>query len=237
MTKRTLRMTIKTVMMGSGIALACVLAFAVGQAQQKTATLTAADKIEIQELLARYMFVLDSCSDHNNGYDYADLYTEDGAFGAQKGREALARAAGRTSDGGCNANRLRGENNELHINVAPIIVATPEGAKGTSYLMMIQGPANQIYFAGWYEDTYVKTPKGWRFKTRDHVSGARAGIPANAGAMRASMTRLAKEEMEKNPPAARGAGAGRGAEGRGAGPATPPPPPHDPLNWVDGKLK
>jgi hypothetical protein len=229
MTKGILRMTLKTVIAGSAFVLACGIAFAVGQAQQKTSTLTPADKLEIQELLARYMFVLDSCPDHNNGYDYADLYTEDGAFGNNKGREALARAAGRTSDGNCNANRQRGENNELHINVAPIIVPTPEGARGTSYLMMIQGPANQIYFAGWYEDTYVKTAKGWRFKTRDHVSGLRAGIPANAGAIRNEMTRLAKDNLAKNPPTTANTG--------GRGPATPPPPPHDPLNWVDGKVK
>src|SRR5438034_5161467 len=110
MTKRTLKMTLKTVIAGSGFVLTCLLGFAVGQAQQKTPTLTPADKLEIQELLARYMFILDSCPDHNNGYDYADLYTEDGSFGNQKGREALARAAGRTSDGNCAPQRLRGEN-------------------------------------------------------------------------------------------------------------------------------
>jgi len=27
----------------------------------------------------------------------------------------------------------------------------------------------QIEQQGGYEDTYVKTPKGWRFKTRTHV--------------------------------------------------------------------
>jgi hypothetical protein len=212
-------------------AVACIVSFAVGHAQQKTPTLTPADKLEIQELLARYMFVLDSCPDHNNGYDYADLYTEDGSFGNAKGREALARAAGRTSDGNCAPQRLRGANNELHLNVAPIIVPTSEGARGTSYLLMIGGPANQIYWAGWYEDTYVKTPKGWRFKTRDHVAGTRAGIPADAGAMRNELERMVKDSLTKNPPAV---AAGRGGEGRGR--ATPPPP-HDPLNWADGKLK
>jgi hypothetical protein len=49
---------------------------------------------------------------------------------------------------------------------------------------MIDGPANQIYWAGWYEDVYVKTPKGWRFKSRVHVAGTKAGIPPNAAAIR-----------------------------------------------------
>ena len=39
---------------------------------------------------------------------------------------------------------------------------------------MIDGPANQIYWAGWYEDVYVKTPKGWRFKSRVHVAGTQS---------------------------------------------------------------
>ena len=236
LTKRTVTMNVKTLIGGVAIALALLLAFAVGRAQQRstsnTPTLTAADRLEIQELLARYMFVLDSCPDHNNGYDYADLYTEDGQFGANpKGREALAKAAGRTSDGTCAPQRLRGANNEIHLNVAPVIVPTPEGARGTSYLLMIGGPAKQIYWAGWYEDTYVKTPKGWRFKTRDHVAGARAGIPADAAAKRSALERVTNESLAKNPPAA-----ARGGEGQGSGPAATPPP-HDPLNWTDGKVK
>src|SRR5215813_5800894 len=92
-------------------ALACVGAFSLVQTHLHAVgpTLTAADRLEIQELLARYMYTLDSCPDHNNGYDYADLYTEDGQFGGGlKGRDALARAAGRTSDGNCKAIRLRG---------------------------------------------------------------------------------------------------------------------------------
>jgi alkanesulfonate monooxygenase SsuD/methylene tetrahydromethanopterin reductase-like flavin-dependent oxidoreductase (luciferase family) len=38
-------------------------------------------------------------------------------------------------------------------------VPTAEGATGISYLSMIDGPANQIYWAGWYEDVYVKTER------------------------------------------------------------------------------
>ena len=107
------------------IALAAFGAFALLDAQQRTSSpppFTAGDRLEIHELLHRYMFVLDSCPDHNNGYEYADLYTEDGVFGrATRGREALARAAGRTSDGNCSEFRKRGAMNQVHVNVAPII--------------------------------------------------------------------------------------------------------------------
>ena len=53
------------------------------------------------------MFVLDSCPDHEGGYEYADLYTEDGQFASQDaqfgmkvtGRDKLAALAGRMPDG------------------------------------------------------------------------------------------------------------------------------------------
>jgi hypothetical protein len=53
---------------------ACMTSRASGETPGR---LTAEDRLEIQELLHKYMFVLDSCPDHNGGYAYADLYTED----------------------------------------------------------------------------------------------------------------------------------------------------------------
>jgi SnoaL-like domain len=170
-----------------------VLAYAVVRAQrQDTLTLTAEDRLEIQQLLHRYMFVLDSCPDHNSGYDYADLYTEDGQFASQdiqfgmtvKGRDALATVAGRTADGGCSPIRRRGPTNQIHLNLAPIIEPAPEGARGISYLLMIDGPAHEIYWNGWYHDVYARTAKGWRFKSRLHVGGGAVGVPADLSAAR-----------------------------------------------------
>src|SRR5215469_17948666 len=72
-------------------------------AATKVPTLTALDYIEIQQLVNRYAFAIDTCS--NNGYDYADLYTPDGVFywgvGSRKsvGREQLAEAAGGGKNG------------------------------------------------------------------------------------------------------------------------------------------
>jgi len=216
---------------GGGCAVAFIVgAFAVGHAQQKVPTLTPADRLEIQELLNRYVFILDSCPDHHNGLEFADLFTEDGALGNSKGREALARAAGLTSDGNCLPRRVRGETNQIHLNLAPIIVPSPEGARGTSYLLEMDGPAKQIYWSGWYEDTYVKTAKGWRFKTRVRGAGLEAGIPANAPALRGELDRIVSESLAKNgPQAATAAGSGGDAQGRGT------PRRHDPLNWADGK--
>src|SRR6186713_232905 len=66
-----------------------------------TRELTALDYIEIQQLVAKYARAIDTCS--NNGYDYADLFTPDGAFipsfdgkpgSPIQGRERLAEVSG-----------------------------------------------------------------------------------------------------------------------------------------------
>jgi len=205
-------------------ALAGVGVIALVQAQQRSKELTAADRLEIQELLHRYMYVLDSCPDHENGYDYADLYTPDGSFnGRLAGRDSRARAAGRTADGGCKPIRHRGTMNQIHINVAPIIEPDPAGARGISYLMMIDGPTNEIYWNGWYQDIYVKTPKGWRFKSRNHVGHTRAGVPADLSTARALW------EQEPTPAGSRTL--------IGKGPITQTAPlGMDPLKWLASGL-
>ena len=216
MTKKTL--------LGSGVGfLAGIVAAVWLQAQQRgpqpTGTLSLQDRFEIQELLHRYMFILDSCDNHNNGYDYADLYTPDGTFTNEAhGREALAKAAGRTSDGHCLPIRLRGAMNQVHLNMGEIIEPTPEGAKGISYLLMIDGPAHEIYWNGWYEDVYVKTPQGWRFKSRNHVGGTRVGMPADLTAARVLW------EEEPTPAGSRSL--------LGRAPASPQPIARDPLKWL-----
>jgi hypothetical protein len=211
-----------------GVTVAAV-ALMIVRGQQTTPTFTADDRLEIQELLHRYMFVLDSCPDHDNGYGYADLYTEDGQFVSQDiqfgmtvtGRDALARLAGRTPEGDCGPIRRRGPTNQIHLNVAPIIEASPEGARGISYLMMVDGPAGEVYWNGWYRDVYVKTAKGWRFKSRNHVGGGAVGVPADLSAARGLW------EREPTP-----AGS-RSLVGKGTPRAEPMAA--DPLRWLDGR--
>ena len=78
---------------------AAVAAQAPAQAGARPAMqLTALDYIEIEQLTRKYAWAIDTCS--NDGFDYADLYTPDGAFidgetGRRwQGREQLAEAAG-----------------------------------------------------------------------------------------------------------------------------------------------
>ena len=142
---------------------------------QKPMEFTALDYIQIQQLIAKYARAIDTCS--NNGYDYADLYTADGAFvpdvpGKQipaiHGREKLAEVSGGGSKGCKNVPWI--EQGVHHLYVNHIITPTATGAKGTVDMLMIGlgGDPNKIESDGYYEDTYVKTEQGWRFKERKH---------------------------------------------------------------------
>ena len=164
--------------------LAMVSAFVAvtGQAQTSPAStspavmqLTALDYFEIQQLAAKYAQAIDTCS--NSGYDYADLFTEDGFFAPFQngqlgrkfqGREALAVASGGGAKGCTGAGWIKQGVHHLYVN--HIITPTAEGATGTINMLMIGlgGDPNKIEHDGYYEDTYAKTPKGWRFKSRIH---------------------------------------------------------------------
>ncbi len=141
--------------------------------------LTALDYIEIEQLVFKYARAIDTCS--NNGYDYADLFTADGFFApatpngvGQKwqGRERLAEASG----GGVRKCENVGwiQQGVLHMYVNHVITPTADGAVGTVDMLMVGlgGDPNRIEHDGYYEDTYEKTPAGWRFKSRIHHTTA-----------------------------------------------------------------
>jgi actinorhodin biosynthesis protein ActVIA len=142
---------------------------------QQPLELTALDYFEIQQLVAKYARAIDTCA--NNGYDYADLYTADGIFlpiingrevpGIQ-GREKLAEVSGGGAKGCKDVGWI--EQGVRHIYVNHIVTPTAEGATGTVDMLMIGlgGDPNKIEYDGYYEDTYVKTSQGWRFKQRTH---------------------------------------------------------------------
>jgi len=144
--------------------------------------LTALDYIEIQQLVSKYARAIDTCS--NNGYDYADLYTPDGIFmpsvagqavpGIQ-GRERLAEVSGGGSNNCENVPWI--EQGVIHIYTNHIITPTRDGATGTVDMLMIGlgGDPNKIEYDGYYDDIYVKTDEGWRFKQRTHHALLQAG--------------------------------------------------------------
>ena len=134
--------------------------------------LTALDYLEIQQLVTRYAFALDSGAD--NGRMFAALYSKDGGFVRTTGEvlrtpEALADAARRGTKGPMSIS---------HFIMNHVIEPTAEGAVGKQYLFTISplddksGRRTFAVTPYHYEDVYRKTPAGWRFKTRTVVEKA-----------------------------------------------------------------
>ena len=162
------------------VALSIVMMAPVLAQRAAAPALTTQDYIDIQQLVSRYAFLIDTCT--GGGYEFADLFTPDGEFsvsqewgvaGARKtkGREALAAAAGGDGKGGCVDPKTTLGYGISHISVNHVITAAPGGAVGKSYLLAIGvgGDPTTIERQGGYDDVYEKTATGWRFKSRVHV--------------------------------------------------------------------
>ena len=174
----------RVVSIGIAVALALVWSFqmASGQAQGAAslqtvaaagkpaasfAGLTPVDYLEIRQLVSRYAYAVDTGAD--NGNVYASLFAPDGAFADRtgretKGRDALAALARRNT---------RGPQSAFHFIVNHVIEPTSEGAIGKEYLLQLRmgdgDRPNDVFGGGHYDDIYVKTPDGWRFKRRQFI--------------------------------------------------------------------
>ena len=149
--------------------LALSLCSAVVSARQGS-TITAEDRADIQELVVRYQKALTTCASQ----EYASLFVSDGIFisddfrgkhhremygpngGKLVGHAKLAELVD-TEDFCIDKAQTRASSSVTPPRV--VIVPAPGGARGTIEL------AN----GGRYEDEYVRTSKGWRFKVRKVV--------------------------------------------------------------------
>ena len=159
-----------------------VLVVAAAHAQQRraaapaqtAAVLTAQDYIDIQQLVSSYPYALDGNTD--NGASYAALFAPGAVFARPRteGREALAQLANTQPHG---AKYVR------HFITNHVIEPMPGGAKGKEYAVIIDidenGMPGKIALGGRYDDEYVKTPDGWKFKSRTFTP-SRVDVPAPA---------------------------------------------------------
>ncbi len=136
-----------------------------GQASAQQ-TLTAQDRADIQELTAKYAKALGSCA----AEDYADVFVpETGYFasnirGEVVGRERLmALVRSERHCIGATAPAAAGGRGNAQPRPVPT-VAIESTVKG------VTGRAD-LGTAGYYDDEYVKTPKGWRIKSRTVITG------------------------------------------------------------------
>ena len=153
-------MNIRTAWAGTILAIV-TLALLPGSAQRggPAPTLTADDHVQIQQLVARFGYALDTGA--NDGAMFADLFATDGSFGPARNRAQLVAMARAKKDGPP----------ARHVATNVIIRPSGRGAIGTHYEAVFtvgqDGQQSTIAGTGRYEDTYVKTPAGWRFQTRE----------------------------------------------------------------------
>lgn len=167
----------------AGIVLTAAFAVALPRlsnlAHAQSNSLSALDYHEITQLINRYAYGIDTCG--NNGYDYANVFTENGVFidrnsdagfaaGGRvlaRGREALAELVGGGSRG-CESRLVWTDWSHLMLNHE--ITPTADGATGRIYLVQLgmEGPGSVARHGG-YEDVYVRTADGWRIRSRTHV--------------------------------------------------------------------
>jgi len=127
--------------------------------------LSAMDYIQINQLINRYAYAVDTGADH--GGMYAGLFAPDGKFlqrggVVQTGREALASVGFRSS---------RGPQSVFHYLMSQVIEPTPGGnARGKEELVQFAigdaGEPSKVFGGGHYEDIYERTKDGWRFGQR-----------------------------------------------------------------------
>jgi hypothetical protein len=144
------------------LATSFALSFAVSLNAQ--GSLTPQDRAEIQELSARYARSLGACA----AEDYADLFApETGYFASNIRGEVVGR------------DRLMAlVKSERHCNTpappaAGAAPAAPRPVPTVAIEMSSIGPTGRADLggAGRYDDEYVKTPRGWKFKSRTVMTG------------------------------------------------------------------
>jgi hypothetical protein len=156
------------------------------KAPAKAPGLSVMDYIEIQQLVARYGYALDTGAEEGTGSVYAGLWTRDAQFvgpgiaddtiGREKlGALAMIRPGGR---GG------RGPTYVSHFLMNHLIEPSPEGATGKVYLLVVNfkddGTPHSLSMGGHYEDIYAKTSEGWLFKRREFFRGKVVAPPTEA---------------------------------------------------------
>ena len=124
--------------------------------------LSGTDYEEIRELYARY----NQGSDFRDAVLFLSAFAED-AIMTREGRDIVGMAALRAD----RERRYRGETGDVgrrHVNGSFIIQPTKEGASSQAYYILLDvttRPPTMIG-SGYYEDTFVRTPLGWRIKHR-----------------------------------------------------------------------
>ena len=141
--------------------------------------MTASDYIEIQQLLARYPYALDT--GQRKGQMWVDLFTTDGTFDKSQGPEALLKIAWqhRPGQGPSYDSQLPAERRH-HADARGSDRARCSPTSSTSARA---GQTEHDPQRRHYQDAYVRTADGWRIKNRT-VYAKKSGADAGTGSGR-----------------------------------------------------
>jgi hypothetical protein len=120
-----------------------------------------ADVIEIEQLLAKYAVRMAQKDIHAV---MEEVFTPDGtysAFGATYGLEDFPSLVEAAPKG-------------LYMTGTPLLELDGDTGRGEQPLLFVD-QTNQAMRLGWWTDTYVRTDKGWRLKTRSMTFLRRTG--------------------------------------------------------------
>jgi hypothetical protein len=130
--------------------------------QPRGPMLSPQDHLEIQQLYGYYTRDVDPGSERDASW----LFAPDATFEIRGQKHTGAKALKEFYE------RVR-KNQAFgirHLNSNFLLVPTPEGARGTAYMVQVERKdASQpiaVTMFGVYHDTFVKTADGWRFKSR-----------------------------------------------------------------------
>lgn len=129
------------------------------------AALSLSDRLEIQDLYARYAYAYDA----GDAEAWAALFTAQGSFGRAGeepvvGAEALARFV---------VDNLGASPGVSHHTTNVLVEADGEAARGHAYALVIRVAEDgsvRLRNVGAYEDRFERTHEGWRFAARVFTS-------------------------------------------------------------------
>ena len=120
-----------------------------------------ADVIEIEQLLARYALAM---TKNDVKTVMAEVFTPDGtysAFGSTYGLDDFPVLVEAAPKG-------------LFLTGTPVLELDGDTGSGEQPLLFVD-QTNHAMRMGWYKDTYVRTDRGWRLKTRSMTFLRRSG--------------------------------------------------------------
>ena len=134
-------------------------------------SLSAGDYIEIQQLIARSAYALDTAADR--GATYAQLFAPDGVLASKTARPLEVKGRAQLAAFAAGDLTHRGPTYVREYLTNYLVQPSRGGATGRIYVVWIEvgenGNPGVIQSGGHYEDEYVKTREGWRIARRTFV--------------------------------------------------------------------